>query len=46
MTKTFQSLIGCRVAILFVLNFGHWYLFGICILVLGFFMIRLNEQFC
>jgi len=30
-------------AILSVLNFGYWYLFEICFLVLGIFMIFLSE---
>ena len=45
MTKTFQLPIRYFVAIcLFrILNFGHSYLFEICILVLGIFMIFINK---
>ena len=40
MIKTLQSLIRCLSLfyLFLILNFGHWYLFEICFLMLGIIM--------
>jgi len=45
MIKTLQSLIGifAQFYLFLILDFGHWYLFVICLLVLGIFMIVISE---